>query len=131
MEKNQFKIGIYVYDTWQPNNGVGIVADIKKTFIKVKFNDELIKYDYAHAKRFLSKCIIIKSDAISTKTGFFAEYNSTWKFTKQLTNKSLVYVTADKTKHKETTIFNPEKNDIFNCSGKNYIIKKVKWIKND
>lgn len=69
MKKNELKIGMRVEDSWYPDAGKGIVKEILKTRVKIKFpnipkshillinaKNNLLTYDNAHCV-FLRKCI--------------------------------------------------------------------------
>ena len=55
MIKSEIKEGIFVHDSWYPEKGSGKIIAVKKTIIHVKFKEELIRYDYPHARIFLVK----------------------------------------------------------------------------
>lgn len=69
MKKSELKIGMRVEDSWYPDAGRGIVKEILKTRVKIKFpnipkshflllcaKNNLLTYDNAHCI-FLRKCV--------------------------------------------------------------------------
>ena len=49
MKKDELKIGLTVSDRWFEDWGFGVIKEILKTRVKIKFqNGELVTYDYPH-----------------------------------------------------------------------------------
>jgi hypothetical protein len=58
MKLKEFKIGMKVYDRWWSDK-TGVVKDILKTRVKIKFKDDLTTYDLAHLQ-FLERFTLLE-----------------------------------------------------------------------
>lgn len=54
MKREDIKINTLVIDRWFPEDGTGLITDVKKTVFTVNFTNKKVKYDYPHSQ-FLDK----------------------------------------------------------------------------
>lgn len=50
MKRQDVQNGVLVIDRWFPEWGVGSIENVKKTVFTVKYPEQSVKYDYAHAQ---------------------------------------------------------------------------------